>query len=816
MRFLLLVFLGVLQWVSAAENPPTLSTPTPTFTANLGQIISSDHLPVPEIRFVAGQPGSMQAYFTPTRVSYVFPKIDMQPRPQLQHLPKEFPKRLDSMIPVITELHRMDVEFIGANPNAQMTGTDQASDYTNYYLAHCPQGITHVPSYAKLIVKDMYPKIDAVWKTTEHGLKYEFIVHPGGDYRQIRMRYSGADIAHTAGLITATTPLGSIRDESPVSFQNGSEIATQFIKNKDSYGFSVDEYDRTEPLVIDPMVVWGTYQIGPNNITGMRVDVDGNNVIMGGVTSSTFPASAGAFQTTFVVNPMSQLGRDCYVAKFNKEGIRQWGTYYGGTAFEPIGTQHSTNTLALDANNNIVFVGTTSEGTFPLQNAFQGTFGGNTDMFVVKLFADGSRDWATYYGGGSFDEAWGVTIDPSFNIIVVGWTQSTNFPTAGTVFQSTNANATGIGTVVKLSSTGGQLWATYFGKNTAGGGTNFNNINAVTTDNSGNIYFTGEAWGSGFPTTSGTFQPVNDTTFFKITVASLDAGGQRRWSTFHGCGIGNDIICDNNNLYVVGTTQSATLFNVTIGTYIISGIADVCIFSLGTGNGNRNGGSWSRLFGGTDATTWLYGRTDFGQSIAFGPDNDIWVGGLAGSSGNFPVINVATNPPWSYNIQQSHKGGTSDAFFARFSKTDGDVKYSTLFGSTGVEEAGYAFPYGSSNLFFGISSENPSTLPISTDRRIGTPYSVTIAKICTSYGVITDAGTDAVLCSGDTLQIGVAPINGSSYVWTSAALGDLSSPSIANPKAYPTNTGTTQYKVKYFLEQTDQSGCYGRFAQGSI
>jgi hypothetical protein len=810
MRFLLCVFFLTFQWVSATEKPVMPSSPAPTFTANHGQIISTANLPVPEIRYVAGQSGSVQAYFTPSRVSYVFPKVEMLPKPQLQHLPKVLPKRLDSMHAVITELYRMDVEFIGANPNAQMAGTDQASDYTNYYLAHCPQGITHVPSYAKLIVRDLYPQIDAIWKTTDHGLKYEFIVHPGGDYRQIKMRYTGADIAQNAGLITATTPLGSIRDESPVSFQNGSEIRTQFSKNKDSYGFSVGEYDRSQTLVIDPLVVWGTYQNGPYSIEGMRVDADGNCIIMGGVINSTFPASAGAFQTSFVVNPMSGLGRDCYVAKFNNLGVRQWGTYYGGTAFEPFGSQYSTNTLALDANNNIVFVGTTTDGTFPLNNAFQGTFAGNTDMYVVKLFADGSRDWATYYGGGGFDEAWGVTVDPSNNIVVVGWTQSTNFPTAGAVFQSTNANTTGIGTVVKLSAVGGRQWATYFGKNTAGGGANFNYINAVTTDNSGNIYCTGEAWGSGFPTTAGTFQPVNDTNFFKITVASLDPGGQRRWATFHGCGIGNDIICDNNNLYVVGTTQSATLFNVTIGTYIISGTADVCIFSLGSGTGNRNGGSWSRLFGGSDVATWVYASTDFGQSIAFGTDNDIWVGGLAGLSNNFPVVNVVTNPPWSYNIQQSHKGGTTDGFFARFSKTDGDVKYSTLFGSGGAETAGYAIPYGSSNLFYGITSSNASNLPIATERRIGTPYNITIAKICTSYGTLTDAGSDAVLCSGDTVQIGAVPITGNTYSWTSAAPGDLSSLVIANPKAFPTNTGTAQYKVKYFLEQTEQNGCYGR------
>ena len=66
----------------------------------------------------------------------------------------------------------------------------------------------------------------------------------------------------------------------------------------------------------------------------------------------------------------------------------------------------------------------------------------------------------------------------------------------------------------------------------------------------------------------------------KLPFASLDAGngnGAGLPSTV--CGYGNDIICDNNNLYVVGTTKAQHFFDVTIGTYIINGIADACIFS---------------------------------------------------------------------------------------------------------------------------------------------------------------------------------------------------------------------------------------------
>ncbi len=820
MRPLYVVLFLVFQFSAAKAIQPQFRSPSPTFTQNRGQVISTDSKAVPEIKFYSGSPGGVQTYFTPTRVSYVFPKIEVRRKQYLGDLPKEIPKP-DSMEAMVTELYRMDVEFVGANPNAQIIGSDESSEYTNYYLGHCPDGITHVPSYGKLIVKDLYPNIDAVWKTTENGLKSEFIVHPGGDYRRISIHYTGANVEHTPGIVTASTPLGTVRDESPVSFQNGNTIQTEFHQTGTNYGFLVGKYDKTQPLVIDPMIVWGQYQIGTTvdfGLMGMRVDQNGNVIIAGGVvhpSTTTFPASAGAFQTqiTTFTDPESGevIGRDFYIAKFDNSGTRSWGTYYGGTGLEPMKGAFSANCLALDANNSIIVVGSCFNDSFPLANAAQATFGGQQDMVVVKLTSGGTREWATYYGGSAVDGAASATVDGSGNVIVVGWTKSTNFPTTASVFQQASANSNETGAVVKFNSSGALQWATYFGNNT-NSGINYNFINAVASDGSGNIYITGAAWGQGYPTTAGTHQPTNDTAFFKITVASLTPNGQRRWATFHSCGSGNDIICDNTNLYVVGSTIGATIYDVTLGTYIIKGMSDICIFSLENSSGHRNGSSWSRLFGGTDVGS-NYGTLDYGQSIAFGADNDIWVGGLAANSSDFPMVNTGTYPAWTYDIQQTYKGGNADGFFAHFNKANGAAKYSSFFGSTGNDLGGYAIPYGSSALFFGINTASDAiagSLPVPAPKRLSTPYSISLTKICTSYGLNVDAGTTPItLCSGDTIQIGAAPTSGHTYTWSSRTY--LSDSTIANPKAFPTNTGTGLVTVKYELLETDAgSGCYGR------
>lgn len=815
-----IVLLIAFQLSQSKAIQPQFNTQTATFTENRGQIISTDGKPVPEVKYYSGNTGNVITYFTPTRVSYVFPKLEMIHRPFYKDLPKETLQR-DSMTAAITELYRMDVEFTGANPNALITGNELSSEYTNYYMGHCPDGITHVPSFGKLVVKDLYPNIDLVWKTTGQGLKYEFIVHPGGDPSQISMHYTGANISQNPDSITASTPLGRIRDGSPVSFQNGNDIITSFHKTGADYGFTVGEYDKTKTLVIDPMVIWGAYQLGTAldfGLMGMRVDGSGNTIITGGtVYPSAFPASAGAFQMSITVytDPEGNVsGRDFYVSKFDNTGTRLWGTYFGGTGFEPFKSTYSSNCMAVDGGNNIIVVGATTGGTFPVRNAAQTTFGGTEDMCIFKLTPDGARDWATYYGGGRIDEAWGVTTDPSNNVIVVGWSQSTDFPTTASVFQTSSANINGIGVVVKFNSSGQRQWATYFG-NQATVGATYNYLTGVAADNSGNVYFTGSAWGQGYPTTTGTHQPVNDTSFGKITLASLDAGGQRRWASYYGCGIGTDIICDNSNFYVVGTTIGNTLFDVTRGTYIIKGISDICIFSLDKNTCTRNGSCWSQLFGGTDtpSAAWAYGRTDYGQSIAFGPDNDIWVGGLAGNSGDFPVVNTGTYPPWTYDIQQSNKGGNADAFFAQFYKSNGAPRYSSFFGTTGNDLGGYIAMYGASSIIIAANSNNDGvagTFPIPTERRVGTPYSMMISKICTSYGELADAGTSPILmCSGDTIQIGTSTLSGNKYEWTNH--NNISNWNVSNPYVYPRNSTANQIKVIYEVIQTDlASGCYGR------
>lgn len=66
-----------------------------------------------------------------------------------------------------------------------------------------------------------------------------------------------------------------------------------------------------------------------------------------------------------------------------------------------------------------------------------------------------------------------------------------------------------------------------------------------------------------------------------------------------------------------------------------------------------------------------------------------------------------------------------------------------------------------------------------------------------SGAAVADAGTDAVICTGDTVQLGAASVMGNTYSWSPAT--NLSDPAIANPVATLTNSGTSPQTQVFVL-----------------
>src|SRR6185295_10148082 len=71
--------------------------------------------------------------------------------------------------------------------------------------------------------------------------------------------------------------------------------------------------------------------------------------------------------------------------------------------------------------------------------SFQPSSAGNYDSYLVKFNAAGVRQWATYYGGSFYEEAWDVATDSAGNVFISGDTYS---PNAGATMTTPGAFST--------------------------------------------------------------------------------------------------------------------------------------------------------------------------------------------------------------------------------------------------------------------------------------------------------------------------------------------------------------------------------------
>jgi hypothetical protein len=252
-------------------------------------------------------------------------------------------------------------------------------------------------------------------------------------------------------------------------------------------------------------LIYSTYLGGDKGEYGFSIAVDGiGNAYVAGVTGSTsFPTTAGAFQTMFAsvgCPPISSFAcEDGFVTKLNPTGTALvYSTYLGGNG--PDAAQG----IALDTFGNAFVVGSTVSTNFPTKNPIQSGFGGYRDAFVSKLNSTGSAlVYSTYLGGSDDDEALGVAVDSSAVAYVTGKTQSTNFPTAHPLQPARAGFYDAF--VAKLNSSGSALaFSSYWG------GSSFENEleGGIAVDNLGNIYITGTTRSANFPTSPDAFQTI--------------------------------------------------------------------------------------------------------------------------------------------------------------------------------------------------------------------------------------------------------------------------------------------------------------------
>jgi hypothetical protein len=291
---------------------------------------------------------------------------------------------------------------------------------------------------------------------------------------------------------------------------------------------------------------WSTFLGGSGQEKGQGISLDsaGNAVVVGLTLSSDFPTTAGAYDRSY-------NGGDTFVAKLSAGGdALMWSTFLGGSGSE------DNRTIALDASENIVVTGSTYSTDFPTTaGAHDGSHNGGSDVFVAKLSSTGSSLLlGSYFGGSAADYPWSVRVDPSGDLVLAGWTGSSDLPTTAGAYDRTYNGGDRDAFCAKFSGADASLiWSTFLG------GSNWDWSYGMDLDGSGNPVLSGGTWSSDFPTTAGAYDESSPG--YDVWVSKFSASGSvLLWSTYLG-GSGNeeayDLAVDSSgNAIVTGSTGS--------------------------------------------------------------------------------------------------------------------------------------------------------------------------------------------------------------------------------------------------------------------
>jgi hypothetical protein len=718
------------------------------FEKNLGQ---TD----PQVQFLSRGNG-YSIFLTPQETVLALRRKAAEEKSSLSHIgfqnTKKDNRENDSVI---------RIQMQGANPAPQVTGLDKLPGKTDYFTGNDPKNWhTDVPSFARVQYRDVYPGINQVFYGNHRQFEYDYVVNPAADPKAIALHVAGArklSIDRDGNLVMSLDN-GSVEMRKPVAYQTVNnerrEVAARYaLTGKDRVSFALGSYDKSQALVIDPVLNYSTYLGGSDTnlfpagdaANSIAVDGTGNAYITGGTFSPSFPS--GGYPST--LNPNGSV----FVTEINPTATAVlYSTYLGGTGPNGeyglgIAVDPSPSAACLNASSApgicAYVTGNTSSTDFPTPNGLNTSPlslpPGSSTAFVSKINPAitglSSLVYSSYIAGTNGDVGNAIAVDINAMAYITGYTNSATWPVAGggsatvngysSVLNSSSGNAFLIKINTTLSGTASLAYSTYLG----GSGTGSNAVAAgdsgsgVAVDTSQNAYITGVTTSSDFPTPGtpyqGQFPNMGGNAVFVARInTTLTGTSSLIYSTY----LANQLAAPTNDIgsaialgpgnvaYVTGQTSSSafpvTEPGSTPGQFPSppSGAGVAFVSVIDTTQPGTSSLTFSALLGGTSG--------DNGLGIRVGSQGDAYIAGVAAST-DFPLTSGA--------FQQMRPNGNGDAFIAEIAPHGNgasDLVYSTYFGGDG---AGGSYPdraYGialdsANNVYIaGQTQSEPSTFPV--------------------------------------------------------------------------------------------------------
>ncbi len=669
------------------------------------------------------------------------------------------------------------LKLVNGDKNSNIVAEAIQPGKSNYLIGNdSSKWKTGVARYGRVRQKDVYPGIDLVYHGSNDSLEYDLVVAPGVDPTQIRLAYSGVEklTINRNGDLLLSVGDSQIIQKRPLVYQEidgvRKEIESKYLRVRGSHvKFSVAAYDVSKPLVIDPVLTYGTYLGGTDFDTssGIAVDSAGNAYIVGYTSSTDFPTSTTGYKRSLVGS------QSAIVAKIDTTtGTLVYSTYIGGNVF---GNSRGT-AIAIDAAGNAYVTGDTTSKDFPIVSGFQTTHseGGasgiasQSDAFIAKFNSTGSTLLFSSYLGGSTGEeiANGIAVDNAGAAYIVGNTGSTNFPVSGTAYQSTKRDNLGPNTydafVAKIDTVSHlKIYATYIGGNA-------NEFGAgIAIDDSGNATIVGNTSSTDFPVISGSYDTTPNPNYIVGYVSKVNSTGSALiYSTF-----------------VKSVNSFAQTDGIAIdsdGNAFITGVSDMAlpgasVFPLGSSQPFNRGVYVAKLNPSGSAllqSAWVFGAQEV-YGISKRNDGTTYVTGYAGQLMTIsPTQSISPNsrfilrlPPALDAIGFGYAFDTQAGLQNRSGTIAVDstnnvyvVAHTSGFQIPTTAGALQTSPNGGTDIVLLKLSDN--SIPTTTSLAIAQPSPTRAGQTLTLNATVAGAATGNVTFNDGGLMLGTAPVNG--------------------------------------------------------
>jgi hypothetical protein len=643
--------------------PPTASPPPPRalgpwFERNDGQTDA-------RVRFLSRGPG-YHLYLSPSDAVFVlFRRLHAQSN---KHSPPQMEARSDT---VAVQRRAVRMRLLSANPGAEMRAAEPLPGKVNYFIGDDPaRWHAAIPTFGRVLIDEVYPGIALAYYGHAGRLEFDFQVAPGADPNRIALQWEGAekvDLTET-GDLRVTVAGWQLICRKPLVYQGDQsdrrEIAGSYALDSSpsavdpggspTVRFQIGSFDATQPVVIDPVLVYSTFLGGVADDIAYAVAADAQDSAY--VTGSTF--SLDFPTTTGVLQPSAAGEEAAFVTRLSPDGTQLiYSTYLGGSGVGVINEGHA---IAVDPAGNAIVTGPTRSTDFPVLNPLQANLGGLTDAFISKLTPDGTALlFSTYFGGEGSDTPWAIALDAATNIYLTGQARSVAFPGTGPGSpQATNAG-NGDAFVTKIDGQGTRIiYSTFLG------GTASDIPHGLAVDNLGRAYIAGNTTSTNFPTRNAIFPSFGGGV--DGFVARLSAtGSEVEYATYMGGNLSlTGIAADTSgSAFVTGLTSSTNL-PITPQAFqrSLAGAVDLFIAKL-----NPAGSAFDYL-------TYLGGNNiDLPAGIVVDGGGNAYVAGRT-SSTNFPTLNPLQ--------AQYDPSSDNDAFLSKINPDGSALVWSTYFGAT--------------------------------------------------------------------------------------------------------------------------------------